>query len=331
MNAMPALKAAVVGGGAFGECHLRTWAAMPQISVAGLYTLERERGETLCRQYGGTNYSSLEDLASDASIDVVSIATPEDSHLESFKVLAEAGKAVYVEKPLATSLTDAGEMLDLSRSIIAMSGHCLRFESRMAQVFSQRNDLGRLRHMSFRSKRRHSEKEVYGRVHPAWVLLCHEIELSNALAQERFKRVCALESRFSDGQIDFMSILIEYHNGVTSSIEGGWTMPSQESIAENDHYSLDFEHGTFEVALPNSGFTFLDTSGLQFINHQYEFGVYGMEFGALRSAFEYMSRCVQDQVPPAISTVEDGYEAVRLIEAALQSAGTGQWVQGEPS
>jgi predicted dehydrogenase len=328
MIAIHPLKAAVVGGGAFGECHLKTWSAMPHVSVAGLYTLDQERGEALCRQYGGRNFTSLDELACDPAIDVVSIATPEDSHFESFKVLAEAGKAVYVEKPLATSLTEAGAMLDLSQSIIAMSGHCLRFESRMAQVFSQRDRLGRLRHMSFRNKRRHQEKDVYGRVHPAWALLCHEIELSNALAQEPFQRVCAMETRFSDGQIDLMNILIEYHNGATSSIEGGWSMPTQEALAENDRCSLDFEHGTFEVALPSLGFTFLDTRGLQLMNHQYEFTVYGMEFGALRSAFEYMSRCVLDQVQPEISTIQDGYEAVRLIEAALQSAETGKWVRG---
>ena len=108
-------------------------------------------------------------------------------------------------------------------------------------------------------------------------------------------------------------------------------MPSQESVAENDHYSLDFEHGTFEVLLPGSGFTFLNADGMRFINHQYEFGVYGMEFGALRSAFEYMSRCVLQQTEPRISTVKDGYDAVRLIEAALTAAGTGQWVHGESS
>ena len=47
------------------------------------------------------------------------------------------------------------------------------------------------------------------------------------------------------------------------------------------------------------------------------------------SAFEYMSQCVRDQVSPEISTIQDGYEAVRLIEAALQSAENGQWVRGE--
>ena len=126
-----------------------------------------------------------------------------------------------------------------------------------------------------------------------------------------------------------MNILIEYHNGVTSSIEGGWYLPTQESLKENDRCTLDFEGGTFEIALPNLGFTFLSSEGYHFLNQQYEFNVYGMEFGALRSALEYMVRCIESQTQPEISTIQDGYEAVRLVEAALQSAKNGQWIQGE--
>ena len=328
MNIHPPIRAAVVGGGAFGECHLKTFHSMPQVELAGLYSLEQDRGEALCRRYGGTFYQSLDQLASDPSVDLVSIATPENAHFEAFKILAEKNKAIYVEKPLATSLAEAKQMLELSRSIIAMSGHCLRFESRVAHVFSQQNKLGRLRHMSFCDRRIQSDKEIYGRVHPAYCLFCHEIELSNAFARDRFKRVCALETHFSAGQVDGMNMLIEYHNGVTCSIEGGWFMPSQGSLAENDRCSLDFEGGTFEIALPNMGFTFLSQNGYQFLNQQYEFKVYGMEFGALRSAFEYMVSCVQNQTQPEISTIQDGYEAVRLVNAALQSAKTGQWVPG---
>jgi UDP-N-acetylglucosamine 3-dehydrogenase len=322
-------RAAVVGGGAFGECHLKTFHGMPHVQVAGLYTLEKDRGEALCHRYGGKHFQSLEELATDPTIDLVSIATPEDAHFDSFKVLAEQNKAIYVEKPLATSLAEASEMLDLSRSIIAMSGHCLRFESRMAHVFRQQDKLGRLRHMSFRNKRLHREKQVYGRVHLAYALLCHELELSNALAQDRFKRLCALETQFSEGQVDGMNILIEYHNGATCSIEGGWYLPTQGSLQENDLCSLDFETGTFEIELPNLGFTFLSSEGYEFFNQQYEFNVYGMEFGALRSALEYMVACIQRQTQPEISTIADGYEAVRLVEAALQSARTGQWVPGD--
>jgi predicted dehydrogenase len=329
MSATRPIRAAVVGGGGFGECHLKTFSAMHRVEVAGLYTLERERGEDLCRRYGGTCYQSLDELASDPTIDLVSIATPENAHYESFKLLAEKKKAIYVEKPLATSLVEARHMLDLSRSIIAMSGHCLRFESRLAHVFAQRDRLGRLRHMSFRDKRTQAEKAVYGRVHPAYCLLCHEIELSNAFAQDRYKRVCAMETCFSGGQVDGMNILIEYHNGVTSSVEGGWLLPAQDSLRENDRCTLDFERGTFEIALPSLGFTFVSSEGYQFINQQFEFNVFGMEFGALRSAFEYMVRCVESRTQPEISTVQDGYEAVCLVEAALQSARTGRWVHGE--
>lgn len=323
------IRAAVVGGGAFGECHLKTFRAMRQVEVAGLYTLERDRGEELCRRYGGVNYQSLDELASDRSIDLVSIATPENAHYEPFKLLAEKNKAIYVEKPLATSLTEAAHMLELSRSIIAMSGHCLRFESRLAHVFAQRDRLGRLRHMSFRDKRTQAEKVVYGRVHPAYCLLCHEIELSNAFARDRFKRVCAMETRISEGQIDGMNILIEYHNGVTASIEGGWLLPAQGSLQENDRCTLDFEGGTYEIALPSLGFTFINNQGCQFMNQQYEFNVYGVESGALRSAFEYMVQCVESRSQPEISTIQDGYEALRLVEAALQSAKLGQWVHGD--
>jgi len=328
-TAMTTTRAAVVGGGAFGECHMKTFAAMPQVELAGLVTLEADRGRDLCAQYGGRLYDSLDQLVSDERIDLVSIATPEDVHFDAFRVAAAKGKAIYVEKPLATSLSEAAEMLNLSRSIIAMSGHCLRFEARLAHAFARQDELGPVRHMSFRNKRRQSEKDVYGRVHPAYALFCHEIELSNAFARDRFKRVCALETQFSPGQVDGMNILIEYHNGATSSIEGGWYMPRQEALKENDRFSLDFENGIFEMALPNLGCTFLSDRGAEFLNQQYEFTVYGMEFGALRSAFEYLVGCIQTGLQPEISTIRDGYEAVRLVDAALRSAASGEWVTGD--
>ena len=92
MNSKQPIRAAVVGGGAFGECHLKTLRAMPQVEVAGLYTLERERGAALCHRYGGNCYQSLEELASDPTIGLVTIATPENAHFEAFKLLAAKKK-----------------------------------------------------------------------------------------------------------------------------------------------------------------------------------------------------------------------------------------------
>jgi predicted dehydrogenase len=323
-SSLKKIRAAVIGGGAFGECHLKTYRSMPQVEVAGLYTLEKDRAEALCRKYGGRRYESLQQLASDPDIDLVSIATPENAHFESFKLLAEKKKAIYVEKPLATSMEEAKQMLDLSRGIIAMCGHCLRFESRLAHVFQQREQLGKLHHMSFKDRRPRSQKALYGRVHPAYVMLCHEIELANAFAGVPFKRVCGMESHFSAGQIDGITMLIEYENGATCMIEGGFYLPSED---DNDLIALDFEKGTFTIALPHSGFNFVGHEGSKFVNQQYEYSVYGMEFGALRTALEYMTNCITQNTQPKISTIEDGYNAVRLAHSAIESARAGRWIE----
>ena len=123
MQTREPVRAAVVGGGAFGECHLKTLASMPDVELLGLYTLEQDRGEALCERYGGRCFSSLDELATDPSIELVTIATPEDAHFESFRVLAEHGKAIYDEfgkwqaarreKNLVRSAQEASGMLGM--------------------------------------------------------------------------------------------------------------------------------------------------------------------------------------------------------------------------
>lgn len=328
------IHAAVIGGGAFGEAHLRAYRSMPHVEVAGVCTLDRGRAQELAERYGGRIYDDVEMIARDASVDLVSIVTPEDAHAAPFATLARAGKAIYCEKPLATSPGEARAMRDAADAggLIAMSGHCLRFEARFAHVFAQRDALGPVRHMSFKNRRPQSQKALYGRTHPAYVLLCHEVELANAFAGSPFRRVCALEGRFAGGQVDGMSLLIEYENGATCATEGGWLLPSQSAVDENDVASLDFAGGTFDLQLPHRALTFLAAGGACAINQQYEHTIYGDERGALRSALEYMVDCVARKQRPSISTIDDGYRAVELVDAAIRAARSGRWIgRGEES
>lgn len=321
-------RAAVIGGGSFGEAHLKTYASMPGIEISGVCTLDEARGETLCRQFGGRHYESAEAVAADPEVDLVSIVTPEDCHYEAFQLLAASGKAIYVEKPLATSLAEARRMVELSENITAMSGHCLRFEQRLATTFAKLEGAA-IRHLSFRNRRTRHEKAVYGRVHPAFAMLCHEIELSNAFAGAAFRRVSALETRYSEGAVDGMMILIEYENGVTSCVEGGWHLPGQMAAPENDFVSIVSDRGVDEMHLPHTGHYRFTEGGLEIPNTYYGHSVYGVEYGPLRAALDYFLRCVQTQCAPEISTIRDGYHAVELVEAALLSARESRWVSRE--
>jgi predicted dehydrogenase len=325
MNGQPQVRAAVVGSGAFGRTHLRTLASMPEAEVAGVHALALDQAAALCETYGGQVYTSLDALAADASVDLVTIATPEDAHAEIFCQLVAAGKAVYIEKPLATTVADARRMVADSANAIAMSGHCLRFESRLARLAADRDAYGPLRHMRFANFRSRDEKDVYGRVHPVWSMLCHEIELGNAYAGAPATRVLARDLQFSDGQADGMSILVEYANGVTASIEGGWLLPAAAAVAENDRCSFFFDLATVEIALPHTGFTVTTAAGMRPANQQYEHAVHGVEYGALRAAFAYMATCIRDGQQPQISTIADGCGAALVAATALRSAQAGTW------
>ena len=322
------IRAAVVGGGAFGEAHLRTFQSMPEVEVAGVYTLEQPRGAELAARYGGTAYTDLDALADDKSIDLVSIATPENHHLKPFSRLIEAGKAVYVEKPLATTLSEARTMLDSSRNALAMSGHCLRFEQRIATVLDRLHGVPK-HHLSFRNRRTRHEKQTYGRVHPAYAMLCHELDLSNAFAESPFRRVMAMETHYSEGQVDGMTILIEYENGVTSSVEGGWYLPMQNGCIEDDFVSIVSAAGVDEMKIPHQGYLRIGPDGLEVPNLYYGFTVQGVEYGPLRAAFDYMVRCLLSGTKPATCTIADAFAAVELVEAALLSVRESRWVRRE--
>lgn len=319
------LRVAVVGGGAFGETHLRTFQSMPQIEIGGVYTIDQTRGRQLCERFGGRSYVGLGELAGDPTIDLVSVATPEDCHLEPFVELAASGKAIYVEKPLASSLAEARVIREAAKSIRAMSGHCLRFEQRLAGVFERLKGTRKF-HLSFRNRRTRLEKETYGRVHPAYSMLCHEIEISNAFAESPFKRVLARETRYSEGQVDGMTILIDYENGVTSSVEGGWHLPTQSGCIENDVFSIISAEGMDEATIPHLGYYRLSPSGLEIPNLFYGNSVYGVEYGPLRAAFDYFVNCITNQIDPQISTIQDAYNAVELIEGALRSVREERWI-----
>jgi predicted dehydrogenase len=64
---------------------------------------------------GTENYTNIDDILSDDTIDFVDICTPNNAHFEILKKAVEAGKAVYCEKPLSSSLEDSIEMEKLVR------------------------------------------------------------------------------------------------------------------------------------------------------------------------------------------------------------------------
>ena len=99
------LRAAVVGAGVFGGYHAAKYAERPDVDLTAILDPHPDRARALADRHGARTCSALEELFEEA--DVVSICAPAQVHAALALACLAAGKSVYVEKPLATSLADA--------------------------------------------------------------------------------------------------------------------------------------------------------------------------------------------------------------------------------
>lgn len=117
------LKAGVVGSGVFGGFHAKKYAEMEGVELAGIFDVDPARCQALADGLGVTAFGDLETLL--AACDIVTVASPATTHAAAALACLKAGKSVYVEKPLATSLEDADHLIAeaAKRGLVLACGH----------------------------------------------------------------------------------------------------------------------------------------------------------------------------------------------------------------
>jgi predicted dehydrogenase len=99
------LRAGVIGAGVFGGYHAAKYASLPGVELVGVYDHHPVHAEALAARLGTRVFADEAELI--AAVDLVSVATPAMAHAASALAALRAGKAVYVEKPVAARLEDA--------------------------------------------------------------------------------------------------------------------------------------------------------------------------------------------------------------------------------
>ncbi len=103
-------KFAVIGYGGMGSWHVNHALKSDVVELAGIWDIDIEK-RSLATQRGIYAYGSLEELLNDKSVELVTIAIPNDVHLEVVLACLNAGKNVICEKPVALSSSDLDEMI----------------------------------------------------------------------------------------------------------------------------------------------------------------------------------------------------------------------------
>lgn len=124
---MHKLPIGVIGVGALGWHHARHLASLPEAELVGVYDIRRERAEEVAQAVGTRACRSREELLDLAR--AVTIAVPTPVHAEVGLACLQAGVAVLMEKPLATTLDEADQLIAASErsGALLQVGHIERF------------------------------------------------------------------------------------------------------------------------------------------------------------------------------------------------------------
>lgn len=108
------MKSAIIGYGGMGSWHhSMIKERIPAIEVVGAYDIREERQEEI-RKQGIHSYASLDELLADKSINLVTIATPNNFHKLYSIACMESGKNVVCEKPVAMNQEELKDMIKVS-------------------------------------------------------------------------------------------------------------------------------------------------------------------------------------------------------------------------
>jgi predicted dehydrogenase len=142
------MKVACIGMGWWSDVLADAIKRSGKLTIAGCYSRSPEKREKFAAKYGCRAFPSYEALLADRSIEAVVNTTPNAAHLETTRAAAEAGKHVFLDKPIANTIADAR----------AITEACRRAKVVLALGYQRRRE----RH--FRWIRRQIDEGAFGRL-----------------------------------------------------------------------------------------------------------------------------------------------------------------------
>lgn len=219
-----------IGLGGFGKNHLRAWTQLGLGKDLYVAEIQKEKAETECAKYNiRPERISADYRAFLPHVDVVDIVTPTDTHGAICVEALQAGKDVFVEKPMTMTLKEARRVVEVAernkRKI--QIGYYYRFHpiSQLIKVELSSGRMGKIRYLNgnfFGFKRARTDVGV---THTDGI---HFLDLFNWFLDSVPIEVYAVcRDHFGRGLEDFSVVLITYPGGTVAKIESGYIQPGR--------------------------------------------------------------------------------------------------------
>ncbi|MGA2539640.1 MAG: Gfo/Idh/MocA family oxidoreductase [Terracidiphilus sp.] len=209
----------MVGVGVFGRNHARVYHELEQqgepVRLVGVVDPDLDRADAVAREFGCRAFGSVAQmLTTHSEIRAASVAAPTVHHLEVARALMEAGVDVLIEKPVAASLAEANELVQLATTHkrIAQAGHLERFNPAVRATIPLLTQP-----MFFEVHRLSVFTPRSLDVDVVLDLMIHDLDIVLSFADSAVKEVRAVGLPILSGKVDIANVRLEFESGCVAN------------------------------------------------------------------------------------------------------------------
>ena len=217
----------VIGGGRWGENHIRTLFEMG--NLGGIVEANPKRLRELLEQYPVKGFQDVE-MALKENFDGFTIAAPAPLHYDIAKLLLEHGKSVLVEKPMTLSSETSLELVELAKAKGAqlMVGHVLLFHPAIVKI-KELIDNGKIGELYYIYSNRLNLGTVRTEENVFWSFAPHDISVLNYFVGEISECIESKGAKFLQKNVyDYTITQLTYPNNIHAHIFVSWLHPFKE-------------------------------------------------------------------------------------------------------
>lgn len=307
------LRTAVVGVGHLGRFHAQKHKSLQEIELVGVCDTFQEQAEKVGRELGVTAFTDPRDLIK-AKVDAVTVAASTPAHYELVKMFLDNGIHVLVEKPIASTSSQAEELCAIAekRGLKFQVGHVERFNPAFQTAREKiTKPLFIECHRLAPFKVRSTEVDV------VLDLMIHDLDVVLSLVNSEPTVVSAVGSPVLTKVLDIANARIEFASGAVANLTASRVSQNTQRkfrIFQPDQYvSIDFQAGELNILTKTGEWNEGEIPPLDHNSMSLEKG--DALLGETRSFVEAIL-----ENKPVLVSGRDGLKALRLAEKIISDA-----------
>ncbi|MEY4382438.1 MAG: hypothetical protein RJA92_1818 [Bacteroidota bacterium] len=207
------LKVGIFGVGHLGKFHISNWKEIDGVKIVGFFDPNNDNANEVINTHGLKRFSDEEKLIE--ACDIIDVITPTDLHFEVCMMAIRKGKHVFVEKPLAHTLQEGKDLVNMVREagVKMQVGHVERFNpAYLALKELNLNPMFIEVHRLAQFNPRGTEVSVI------LDLMIHDIDIILSLVKSDVKSISASGVAVMTDTPDIANVRIEFNNGCVANL-----------------------------------------------------------------------------------------------------------------